>query len=136
MWRKKEDAFLYLTDIKAYRSAETEDKNWGAQILATLLLYLNNVDEGDQTGGCLLAPIQTGERSNNDNNIALSVQPKAGDAALFFPVDKDGDFEERIEHEGCSVLDMKWIARIWRHYESVPPSFGLTKIRRSPNCRM
>mmetsp|Transcript_13864 Transcript_13864/g.20680 ORF Transcript_13864/g.20680 Transcript_13864/m.20680 type:complete len:387 (+) Transcript_13864:53-1213(+) len=109
----------------ANRSAETEDKNRGGQTLATLLLYLNNVDEGGQTRFGLLPP-QNGERSNNDNNIALTVQPKAGDAVLFFPADKDGNFDERLEHEGCAALDTKWIARIWRHYERVPPPFGLT----------
>lgn len=109
----------------ANRSAETEDKNRGGQTLATLLLYLNNVEEGGQTRFGLLSP-QKGERNDNDDNETLTVQPKAGDAVLFFPADKDGNFDERLEHEGCAALDTKWIARIWRHYERVPPPFGLT----------
>lgn len=36
-----------------------------------------------------------------------------------------GEFDERVEHEGCLAKDEKWIARIWRHTSRVPPPFGL-----------
>ncbi len=105
----------------ANRSAETEDANRGGQTLATLLLYLNNVEEGGKTRfGLLPSNDETGEEKN------LTVQPKAGDALLFFPADKDGNFDDRLEHEGCAAVDQKWIARIWRHIDRVPPPFGLS----------
>ncbi|KAJ1440835.1 hypothetical protein B484DRAFT_391097, partial [Ochromonadaceae sp. CCMP2298] len=70
----------------ANRAAEEEDSSRGGQTLATLIVYLN--DGGPD-------------------------EPKLGDALLFFPADRDGNFDERLEHEGCPALDEKWIARIW-----------------------
>lgn len=105
----------------ANRSAETEDANRGGQTLATLLLYLNDVEEGGLTRFGLIPA--TDESSNE---AKLTVQPKAGDALLFFPADKYGEFDDRLEHEGCPAVDSKWIARIWRHIDRVPPPFGLS----------
>lgn len=96
----------------ANRSADTEDANRGGQTLVTLLLYLNDVREGGKTkfGG-----------------MNLSVQPKVGEALVFFPADAAGKFDHRTEHEGCPAVDEKWIARIWRHQNRVPPPFGLSE---------
>lgn len=55
----------------------------------------------------------------------LTVDPKRGQALLFFPATADGEFDERVEHEGCRAEDEKWIARIWRHADRVPPPYGL-----------
>lgn len=105
----------------ANRSAETEDANRGGQTLATLLLYLNSVEEGGKTRFGLIpaADPSIGETK-------LTVAPKAGDALLFFPASEDGCFDDRLEHEGCAAIDPKWIARIWRHIDRVPPPFGLS----------
>lgn len=84
--------------------------------MATLLVYLNDVDNGGNT--------RFGRLMVNDN--ALTVKPKMGDALLFFPADENGNFDDRLEHEGCKAIDTKWIARIWRHIDRVPPPFGLT----------
>lgn len=108
----------------ANRSAETEDANRGGQTLATLLLYLNDVEEGGKTRFGLIASPGVDDGRGEDNKLA--VRPKAGDALLFFPADRDGRFDERLEHEGCPAVDTKWIARIWRHIDRVPPPFGLS----------
>ena len=56
----------------------------------------------------------------------LNIIPRKGDALLFFPADENGAFDERTEHEGCPAVDEKFIARIWRHTDRVPPPFGLS----------
>lgn len=108
----------------ANRSAETEDANRGGQTLATLLLYLNDVAEGGKTRFGLISSSSTGETCDDDGKLV--VQPKAGDALLFFPADRNGEFDDRLEHEGCPAIDTKWVARIWRHMDRVPPPFGLS----------
>ena len=107
----------------ANRSADTEDANRGGQTLATLLVYLNDVENGGLTQ---FGQIKQTPMSSDNTNTALKIQPKLGDALLFFPADASGNFDERTEHEGCPAIDEKWIARIWRHANRVPPPFGLS----------
>jgi len=112
----------------ANRSAETEDANRGGQTLATLLVYLNDVEEGGLTRfGKLPARTTTTSTTKHSDETSLTIQPTMGDALLFFPADADGNFDERTEHEGCPAVDEKWIARIWRHMNRVPPPFGLSE---------
>ena len=108
----------------ANRSAETEDANRGGQTLATLLVYLNDVENGGLTRFGKL-PAFAGTKEEGEKN--LTVRPKKGDALLFFPADAMGRFDEKTEHEGCPAVDEKWIARIWRHKSRVPPPFGLSE---------
>ena len=108
----------------ANRSAATEDANRGGQTLATLIVYLNDVSSGGNTRFGKLPAVTTVEGDPNDSK--LTIKPKMGDALLFFPADANGIFDERTEHEGCAAVDEKWIARIWRHEQRVPPPFGLS----------
>lgn len=119
----------------ANRSADTEDANRGGQTLATLLVYLNDVEKGGLTRFGKLnagAAIQyngkecpVDEIDAEDNKLVI--QPKRGDALLFFPADCRGQFDPRTEHEGMPAIDDKWIARIWRHQRRVPSPFGLSE---------
>lgn len=108
----------------ANRSAETEDANRGGQTLATLLVYINDVDNGGNTRFGKLPAVTAVDGDINDPK--LTIKPKKGDALLFFPADAKGLFDERTEHEGCAAVDEKWIARVWRHADRVPPPFGLS----------
>ena len=105
----------------ANRDADTEDASRGGQTLATLIVYLNNVEKGGKTRFGKLPGIKPTKEEPN-----LVISPKCGDALLFFPADGNGRFDERTEHEGCPAIDEKWIARIWRHARRVQPPFGLT----------
>ncbi|KAJ1472333.1 hypothetical protein T484DRAFT_3439937 [Baffinella frigidus] len=84
----------------ANRGAQIEDANRGGQTLATLLVYLNDVAEGGAT---------------RFNRQGLTVNPQRGQGLLFFPATADGEFDERLEHEGEEALAEKWLVRIWRH---------------------
>jgi hypothetical protein len=110
----------------ANRSAATEDANRGGQTLATLLVYLNDVDKGGLTRFGKLSSSTTNSGHIDKSESALAIRPRKGDALLFFPADASGKFDERTEHEGCPAIDEKWIARIWRHSYRVPPPFGLS----------
>jgi hypothetical protein len=113
----------------ANRSADTEDSNRGGQTLATLLVYLNDVERGGLTrfGKLNAASVRASSPFHNNDDDKLVVQPKMGDALLFFPADRLGTFDPRAEHEGMAAIDEKWIARIWRHKQRVPPPFGLSE---------
>ena len=94
----------------ANRGAQVEDANRGGQTLVTLLVYLNDVNRGGTT---------------SFGKLDLTVNPIKGQGLLFFPATKDGEFDERVEHQGDTAEDEKWLVRIWRHQERVPPPFGL-----------
>ena len=119
-----EEGQVLAPHYDANRSANVEDSNRGGQTLATLLVYLNDVAAGGRTKFGKL-PALTREEEMIDPK--LTVQPKVGDALLFFPADSYGNFDDRTEHEGCPAIDEKWIARIWRHQSRVPPPFGLAE---------
>lgn len=108
----------------ANRSADVEDSNRGGQTLATLIVYLNDVANGGTTRFPKLPAADHEQQMKGERN--LNIKPRKGDALLFFPADMNGIFDERTEHEGCPAVDSKWIARIWRHADRVPPPFGLS----------
>eukprot|EP00536_Pseudo-nitzschia_multiseries_P003323 jgi/Psemu1/185546/e_gw1.50.142.1 len=116
----------------ANRSAETEDANRGGQTLATLLVYLNDVEKGGLTRfGKLSSSVAIyhydRDSMSSDAGDKLVIQPKRGDALLFFPADRNGQFDPRTEHEGMPAIDEKWIARIWKHQRRVPAPYGLSE---------
>jgi len=119
-----EEGQVLAPHYDANRSADVEDANRGGQTLSTLLVYLNDVSTGGTTRFGKLPAADYKQQVKGERN--LEIIPKKGDALLFFPADADGNFDEMTEHEGCPAVDEKWIARIWRHTNRVPPPFGLS----------
>jgi len=76
----------------------------------TLLVYLNEVKYGGTT---------------TFGKLDLTINPTKGQGLLFFPATKEGEFDDRVEHQGDMAEDEKWLVRIWRHEHRVPPPFGL-----------
>ena len=80
----------------------------GGQRIATLLVYLNTLDNGnsndndtcDDSGG---ATVFRDLKFNDYNETQLKVTPKRGNALLFFPADVDGVPDDRTLHKGEKV---------------------------------
>jgi len=67
--------------------------------VATLLLYLNDV----QSGGHTVFP-----------QLSLSVKPEKGSAVFWFNLLRSGEGDMRTIHAACPVLSSsKWVANMW-----------------------
>jgi len=87
----------------------------GGQRVATLLVYLNTLDQG---GATIFRDLKS------PSGEQLAMQPKKGSALLFFPAFKDGTPDDRTLHKGEVAIDEKMIAQIWIHegkYQPVVP---------------
>lgn len=84
----------------------------GGQRVATLLVYLNNVEKG---GGTIFRDLK------GEGGTRLKVTPRMGSALLFFPAFADGRPDDRTLHKGEVALDTKWICQMWIHQNNYTP---------------
>jgi Rps23 Pro-64 3,4-dihydroxylase Tpa1-like proline 4-hydroxylase len=68
------------------------------QRIGTVLIYLNNVESGGAT---------------YFNTLNVRVQPKEGDAIVFFPAKMDSIMDERYLHTAETAGSLKWVSQIW-----------------------
>ena len=104
----------------ANRGADVEDADRGGQTLATILVYLNDVDAVSGGGKTVFGRLAGGGGAGG-----LAVQPAKGRALVFFPANADGVFDERVEHEGTEAFEDKWIVRVWVHADKVEMPYGM-----------
>ena len=106
------------------QSQQSLDNDNGGQRLATLLVYLNTLEEGGG-GGTVFRDLHM-DSSNSD--VPLRVRPVQGTALLFFPALANGTPDARTLHQGeiLAKNQEKRIVQVWVHERAyraaVPPN--------------
>ncbi|KAJ7562914.1 hypothetical protein O6H91_03G088800 [Diphasiastrum complanatum] len=84
----------------------------GGQRVATMLMYLSDGVEGGETFFPAIGTAQC--RCGGELKRGICINPRKGDALLFWSTKLDGSVEPDSLHGGCSVLSgEKWSATKW-----------------------
>ncbi|XP_064954137.1 prolyl 4-hydroxylase 1-like isoform X1 [Musa acuminata AAA Group] len=101
----------YYTPHHDYFSDAFNLKN-GGQRVATMLMYLNDVDEGGET---IFPQAGSSECSCGGNKVkGLCMKSRKGDAILFWSMGLDGQSDPNSLHGACPIVKgEKWSATKW-----------------------
>lgn len=97
-----------------------DEASYGKQLsqrIATVLVYLSDVDEGGETS-FLFEGVNGTERIKTVDykkcNTGIKYKPRAGDALLFWSIHPDMTMDKHSLHGGCPVVKgTKWTATKW-----------------------
>ncbi len=112
--------YRYHHDGKHENTAEgREFFKRGGQRLATVLMYLNDVERGGHT---------------HFKYLDISVKPKKGAALVFFPGYLNGKIDESALHCAMPAVDTKWVSQIWIRQREHRDGISSKQIRASENA--
>ncbi|XP_022752778.1 probable prolyl 4-hydroxylase 3 [Durio zibethinus] len=100
---------------------EFNTKN-GGQRMATMLMYLSDVEEGGETifpaAKVNVSAVPWWNELSECGKQGLAVKPKMGDALLFWSMRPDVTLDPSSLHGGCPVImGNKWSSTKWMHVE-------------------
>ncbi|KAJ6288816.1 hypothetical protein OIU76_024739, partial [Salix suchowensis] len=90
----------------------------GGQRIATVLMYLSDVEEGGETvfpsAKGNISAVPWWNKLSECGKEGLSVKPKMGDALLFWSMKPDASLDPSSLHGGCPVIQgNKWSSTKW-----------------------
>ncbi|KAJ4744821.1 2-oxoglutarate (2OG) and Fe(II)-dependent oxygenase superfamily protein [Rhynchospora pubera] len=100
---------------------EFNTKN-GGQRMATLLMYLSDVEEGGETifpdAKVNSSSLPWHDELSECGKRGLGVKAKAGDALLFYSMKPDATLDPLSLHGGCPIIrGNKWSSTKWMHVQ-------------------
>ncbi|KAL5122541.1 putative prolyl 4-hydroxylase 10 [Glycine soja] len=92
----------------------------GGQRIATMLMYLSNVEEGGETmfprAKANFSSVPWWNELSNCGKMGLSIKPKMGDALLFWSMKPNATLDALTLHSACPVIKgNKWSCTKWMH---------------------
>ena len=108
---------FYKPHYDAFDTASSDGRRFaqnGGQRVCTVLVYLNDVENGGET---------------SFSKLGLRVKPRKGTALVFFPATLDGVLDQHYLHAAEPAQDLKWVSQIWIRQKAYN---GLASVRIAP----